>query len=58
MKKITVRLRWSPQEIVDVGQVAEVDRRIYFEYDATTVRLDFVVRLIWVRCYAAGVLFC
>jgi hypothetical protein len=31
MKKIAVRLRWSPGEIIDVGQLAESDRRIYFE---------------------------
>lgn len=34
MKKIAVRLRWSPQDILDVGELAEVDRRIYFEFNA------------------------
>ena len=34
MKKLTVRLRRSPEDSVVVGQLAEVDRRIYFEYDA------------------------
>ena len=34
MKKVTVQLRRSPDESVVVGQLAEVDRRIYFEYDA------------------------
>lgn len=34
MKKLTVQLRWSPTDILTVGQLAEVDHRIYFEYDA------------------------
>jgi len=34
VKKVTVQLRRSPDESVVVGQLAEVDRRIYFEYDA------------------------
>jgi serine/threonine-protein kinase HipA len=34
MKKLNVQLRWSPDETIVVGQLAEVDRRIYFEYDA------------------------
>jgi serine/threonine-protein kinase HipA len=34
VKKLTVRLRRSPEDSVVVGQLAEVDRRIYFEYDA------------------------
>lgn len=33
MKKINIRLRWSPEEIIDVGQLAEADRRIYLEFD-------------------------
>lgn len=33
MKKLTVQLRWSPREAVVVGQLAESDRRMYFEYD-------------------------
>jgi serine/threonine-protein kinase HipA len=34
MRKVNVRLRWSPQDILDVGQLAEADRRVYFEYDS------------------------
>lgn len=34
MKKLTVKLRLSPGESIVVGQLAEVDPRIYFEYDA------------------------
>ena len=33
MRKLTVQLRWSP-DTSTVGLLAEVDRRIYFEYDA------------------------
>src|SRR5437868_8532580 len=39
MKKLQVRLRWSPTEILPIGQLAELDRRIYFEYDAEFLRL-------------------
>lgn len=39
MKKLTVKLRWSPKEIFTVGKLADADRRIYFEYDA-----DFLQR--------------
>ncbi|HWB55059.1 MAG TPA: type II toxin-antitoxin system HipA family toxin [Tepidisphaeraceae bacterium] len=39
MKKLTVKLRWSPTEILTVGQLADVDHRVYFEYDA-----DFLQR--------------
>ncbi|HRK29779.1 MAG TPA: type II toxin-antitoxin system HipA family toxin [Tepidisphaeraceae bacterium] len=38
MKKLAVQLRWSPQETLTVGQIAEADRRIYFEYDADFLR--------------------
>jgi serine/threonine-protein kinase HipA len=34
VKKLTVQLRLSPGNSVVVGQLAEVDRRVYFEYDA------------------------
>jgi serine/threonine-protein kinase HipA len=34
MKKIAVRLQWSPQEVIDVGQLAHVDGKIFFEFDA------------------------
>ncbi|MDB5319573.1 MAG: HipA-like protein [Phycisphaerales bacterium] len=34
MRKLTVRLHLSPDNSIVVGQLAEVDRRIYFEYDA------------------------
>jgi serine/threonine-protein kinase HipA len=34
VRKLTVRLRWSPTSSMNVGQLAEVDRRIYFEYDS------------------------
>jgi len=34
MKKLTVRLRRSPTDSIDVGQLADIDRRIFFEYDA------------------------
>ena len=33
MKKLTVKLRRSPQESIAVGQLVEEERRIYFEYD-------------------------
>ena len=33
MRKIDVRLRWSPQEGMRVGELAEVDRRIFFQFD-------------------------
>lgn len=39
MRKLTVRLRWLPDEIVAVGELAEAERRIYFQYDA-----DFLQR--------------
>jgi serine/threonine-protein kinase HipA len=32
VKKINIRLRWSPAEVIDVGQVAEADRRTYVEF--------------------------
>jgi serine/threonine-protein kinase HipA len=32
MKKNVVRLQWSPEEVIDVGQLAETDRRVYFEF--------------------------
>ena len=32
MKKISIRLRWSPDDVVDVGHIAEADRRIYLEF--------------------------
>ena len=34
MKKLTVQLRRSPTESIVVGQLAEIERRMYFEYDA------------------------
>ena len=34
MKKLTVQMRRSPSESIVVGQLAEAERRIYFEYDA------------------------
>ena len=39
MKKLTVRLRWSPNDVIDVGELAEVDRRVYFEFSP-----DFIQR--------------
>lgn len=33
MKKLTVQLRRSPTQSILVGQLADVDRRTYFEYD-------------------------
>jgi serine/threonine-protein kinase HipA len=33
VKKLTVQLRWSPTQVLAAGQLAEEDRRIYFEYD-------------------------
>jgi serine/threonine-protein kinase HipA len=33
MKKLTVQLAWAPSQSQVVGQIAENDRRIYFEYD-------------------------
>ena len=38
MKKLTVRLHRSPGNVVDVGQLAEKNHRVYFEYDADFVR--------------------
>src|SRR5258706_8177708 len=35
MRKVTVRLRWSPSSQATVGQLAEANHRIYFEYDKT-----------------------
>ena len=32
MKKVTVRLQWSPDVVQPVGQLAEADRNVYFEY--------------------------
>lgn len=34
MRKLTVQLRLSPTQVIPIGQLAEADRRIYFEYDA------------------------
>jgi serine/threonine-protein kinase HipA len=34
MRKLTVRLRRSPADVLVVGQLAEVDRQVYFEYDS------------------------
>ena len=34
MKKLAVRLRWSPEDEIDVAQIAEIDHRIFFEFDA------------------------
>lgn len=39
MKKLTVQLRWSPTQVLTVGQLAEENRRVYFEYDP-----DFLAR--------------
>jgi serine/threonine-protein kinase HipA len=33
MRKLVVRLRWLATQQVTVGQLAEADRRIYFEFD-------------------------
>jgi len=38
MRKLSVQLRWSPTSAVTVGQLAENDRRIYFEYDPEFLR--------------------
>jgi len=35
MKKLTVRIRWSPSSLITVGQLAEANHKIYFEYDKT-----------------------
>ncbi|HET6250325.1 MAG TPA: type II toxin-antitoxin system HipA family toxin [Tepidisphaeraceae bacterium] len=35
MKKLTVQLQFSADDPIVVGQLAEHDRRIYFEYDAS-----------------------
>jgi hypothetical protein len=40
MKKLTVQLRRSPEDLIVVGQLAEVDRRIYFEYAAEFLRRE------------------
>jgi len=34
LRKLTVRLQWSPDRSTNVGELAEHDRRVYFEYDA------------------------
>ncbi len=34
MKKMDVRLQWSARDVIQVGQLAEADRRIFFEFDA------------------------
>lgn len=38
MKKLTVQLRKSPDDTLTVGQLADADRRIYFEYDTDFLR--------------------
>ena len=38
MRKLIVRLHWSPTNTVTVGELAEADRRIYFEYDHEFLR--------------------
>ena len=38
MRKLIVRLHWSPMNTVTVGELAEADRRIYFEYDGEFLR--------------------
>ncbi|WP_129666411.1 type II toxin-antitoxin system HipA family toxin [Phytoactinopolyspora endophytica] len=40
MKRVHVRLQWSPQEIVDVGQLASDGRTTVFEYADTFVRSE------------------
>lgn len=35
MKKIRVRLNWSPENVIDVGELADVDGRIFYEFDPT-----------------------
>lgn len=32
MKEVTVKLRLSPDDVLDVGTLAEQDRRVYFQY--------------------------
>lgn len=32
MKRLNVRLQWSPDDVIDVGQLAHADRRIHFEF--------------------------
>ncbi len=38
MKKLSVQFRRAPDDAIVVGQLAEVDRRIYSEYDADWLR--------------------
>jgi len=38
LRKLTVRLQWSPDRSTNVGELAEHDRRVYFEYDADFLR--------------------
>ena len=37
MKQLTVRLRWSPSLEIQIGQLADDGRRVYFEYDAAFI---------------------
>ena len=38
MRKLTVQLRWSRDDALTVGQLAEAERRMYFEYNPDFLR--------------------